>query len=81
MNGERINALMHDIPDNALRAEVREFAMRPQDEQLVQLYIAMKGQKASKSLRDRLFEYGYVGSLIAYVLFDNKDQIPPLGGR
>ena len=42
MNGERVDKLLDPIKSNALRAEVREFANRPQDEQLVQLYLAVR---------------------------------------
>ena len=77
-----MDALLHTIDDNALRAEVREFARRPQDEQLVQLYLELKARNApSKPLKERLYEFGYIGAFIAYALFDNKDSLPPMGGR
>lgn len=42
VNGERVDKLLDPIKSNALRAEVREFANRPQDEQLIQLYLAVR---------------------------------------
>lgn len=79
MNEERISALLQPIDDNAVRAEVREFAARPMDEQLVQLYLEVKGLKKSKPITDRLYDFGYVGALIAYMLFDQRDQLPHIG--
>lgn len=47
MNGNRLDALLDDIPNMALRAEVREFARMEKDEQLVHLYVEVKSQKSS----------------------------------
>lgn len=42
MNTDRMDGLLRDIDDFAVRAEVREFAMRPTDEQNVRLYLELR---------------------------------------
>ncbi len=39
MNGERLKDLLSGISDMALRAEVEQFAIMDQDEQLVHMYL------------------------------------------
>lgn len=88
MNVERVNALVREFPPS-VAAEVREFASRPQDEQLVYLFMELRDARTkvaalslSKPMRERLMEYGALGSIVAYVLFDRKDQIGPwFGGQ
>ena len=69
MNGERLDDLLGPIKSNALRAEVREFAKRPQDEQLVNLYLVLRQQSG---IRGYVVNAGYtttLAALIAYKLF------------
>lgn len=75
MNEDRLNSMLRDL-DPADAAEIREFAQRDTDEKIVYLFREMKGLKKSKPLTDRLYDMGYVGALLAYVLFDNKGNIP-----
>lgn len=76
LNGPRLNELVHDLAP-AEAAEIREFASRPSDEQLVWLYREMKRYHTSeRSWKDRLTEAGTFGALIAYILFDHRAELP-----
>lgn len=75
MNEDRLSALLRNMqPDEA--AEIREFAHREPWEQNVYLYRELKSLKKAKSFQDRLYDMGYAGALIAYVLFDNRNNLP-----
>jgi len=101
MNTDRLNDLVHNM-DPGLAVVIREFAGRPQDEQLVYLFkelqqaSALAGEAKTeaslaraevreltrvKPMREKLQEYGVIGSIIAYALIDQHDKLPPfLGG-
>lgn len=75
LNGDRLNELVHGLhPSEA--AEVREFAGWKQDEQLVYLYRELKLLKQTKPFRERVYEFGMVGAWLAYILFDQRGNIP-----
>lgn len=77
MNEDRLNTLLRDMePSEA--AEIREFAHREPWEQNVYLFREIKGLKKSKTLQDRLYDYGMAGALVAYLLFDQRANIPGL---
>lgn len=94
MDWRRLNDLVREFsPQEA--AVLREFAQRPQDEQLVYLFrelldakreasdakAAVLDLKRGRPLMEKLQDFGMVGALVAYILFDNSDKLPPfLGG-
>lgn len=89
MNSERVTELLHGINDFGVRSKAREFAIAPQDEQNLHLFLAveklnsqiaaLQEKNSSKPLAQRLYDYGVVGALLAYVLYD-RGQIPPMFG-
>lgn len=65
--------------DDPIRSEAIEFAARDMDEKLLWLFIEGRRQKQVKPWREKLYDYGAIGAWVAYVLFDNRDQIPHPG--
>lgn len=68
--------------DSSLRAEAMEFADRDMDEKLLWLFVDSRRQKHSKSFREHFTDWAATAALIAYGIFDNRDNLPPpMGGR
>lgn len=70
----------------SVAAEIREFAGRDPNVQLVYLYRELMEMKAdiaalkrSRSLKDRFTDIGTAGALVAYLLFDQRDKLGGLG--
>lgn len=82
MNEERLNAVLRGL-DPEVAAEEREFATRDQWEQNLYLYRTVKSIRADvkvlqqrRSFHDRLYDYGMAGAMLAYLLFDNRSNLP-----
>ena len=75
MNGSRLDELLRDDPP-ALASELREYLSRPQEERDLYLYREVLTLKQSKGFRERLYDLGSVGALLAYVLFDQRARWP-----
>lgn len=64
--------------DDPIRADAIEFAARDTDEKLLWLFIEQRRgkNKLEKSWRERINEWGLAGAWLAYVIFDQRDNLP-----
>ena len=77
-----LNALLEDLPPRTA-AEIREFANRDPQAQNVYLYRELTALRAQlvdlqgrKTISDKLFDYGNAAALVAYLLFQNRNNLP-----
>lgn len=87
MEPAALNKALEELSPS-LAAEIREFAGRDLDAKIVYLYreiVEMKGTIAtmqrSRSMKDRFTDFGTMGALIAYLLFDQRGSLPGIGDR
>lgn len=87
MDAQSLNRVLEELPPSQA-AEVREFAGRDVGVQLVYLFrevVALKEDiaalKRSRSMKDRITDFGTAGALIAYLLFDQRGSLPGIGDR